>query len=245
MVRSRGWDTIDDYNNNVSGLPSDVITGWTNNDCGGVEATAGDNNVWKDVTAAGSGAATCAGSPENCTMKDKITGLEWSKQVNNSYTNSTTVSGSPTLVISSTAGLVPNMIVSGTGIPGTTTYILSIDSATQLTMSANATASAVNVTVTANKSRWNGAINYCDALSHNGATDWRLPTQKELMDAYSHGVRSAASANWITAANMAADYFWSASSVSNFTLNAWYVSLALGGTAVNVKTNGSFVACVR
>jgi hypothetical protein len=78
------WDTIDDSNNNISGMPGTVIAGWTNNDCGGVEATAGDNNVWKNVTNAGTGGVSCAsnpsGSPENCTMQDKITGLWWSKR---------------------------------------------------------------------------------------------------------------------------------------------------------------------
>ena len=172
------WDTIDDYNNGVSGLPPGIVTAWGNNtDCGGVETGADDANVWKDVTTAGIGAATCVGSPEKCTMKDKITGLHWSK-----------------------------------------------------TQSASQT--------------WSQAINTCDALNFNGQTDWRLPTQKELMEAYTHGIRSAASVNWITEGNMI-NNFWSGSSVSGSTGSAWYVILANGLTFTIVKPLPYQVVCVR
>ena len=136
------------------------------------------------------------------------------------------------------------MVVAGTGIPAST-YILSVGSVTSLTMSANATATASIVKVTVNTSRWNGAVAYCDGLNHNGATDWRIPTQKELMESYAHGVRSAASANWITQAQIGANYFWSGSSGSSPTVNAWYVFLALGLTNFNDKTNSYQVVCVR
>jgi hypothetical protein len=172
------WDTIDDYNNNVSGLPTSVVSGWTNNDCGGIEASAGDDNVWKDITTTSLGAAsTCAADGARCTRQDKITGLSWSK------------------------------------IQG---YI----------------------------SSWPQAINDCDALTHNGQSDWRLPTQKELMDAYNHGIRSAAHANWISEASMAS-HFWSGSTVSHTTLGAWVVDLAVGFTGDVGKVNGLGVVCVR
>ena len=244
------WDTIDDYNNGESGLPTNVVTGYagwtTNNDCGGVEASTDDVNVWKDITTTGDGttASTCTATAAHCTMKDKITALQWSKMANFSFTNSTTTNLSATLVVSSTTGLVAGMVVSGTGIPAST-YILSVLDGTNLTMSADATATASTVTVTVNTSRWNGAVAYCDGLNHNGATDWRIPTQKELMESYAHGVRSAASANWITEAQMAANYFWSGSSVSYNTPGAWYVYLASGFTGNGFKTNSYQVLCVR
>ena len=183
------WDTIDDYNNAVSGLPTDVVTGYagwtTNNDCGGVDtaiATAGEaatDNVWKDVTTTnGTTASNCAATAANCTMKDNITGLEWSKIQSTSQT-------------------------------------------------------------------WSVAIDTCDALSFNGQTDWRIPTQKELMESYAHGVRSAASANWITEAQIAANYFLSGSSFSSNADNAWLVFLAYGSTNFNLKTNPYQVVCVR
>jgi hypothetical protein len=244
------WDTIDDYNNGVSGLPTDVVTGYagwtTNNDCSGVEATADDANVWKDITTTGDGttASTCAGTAAHCTMKDKITALQWSKMANFSFTNSTTTNTSATLVVSSTTGLVAGMVVSGTGIPANT-YILSVVNGTNLTMSANATATASTVTVTVNTSRWNGAVAYCDGLNHNGATDWRIPTHKELMESYAHGVRSAASANWITEAQIDAIFFWSGSSWSGGTSLAWAVNVADGNTDGTFRSNGFQVVCVR
>ena len=91
---------------------------------------------------------------------------------------------------------------------------------------------------------WSVAINTCDALTFNGQTDWRLPTQKELMESYAHGVRSAASAYWMTEANMASP-FWSGSSVSANTNLAWYVYLAGGDAAYDGKTNTYQVVCVR
>jgi hypothetical protein len=173
------WDTIDDYNNGLSGLPTSVVSGWTNNDCGGVEASEGDNNVWKDITTTSLGAASnCTTDNARCTKQDKITGLSWSK------------------------------------IQGTFRS-------------------------------WPQAINDCDGLTHNGQSDWRLPTQKELMDAYNHGIRSAASTNWITEADMASNYFCSSSSVSNNTYNAWYVQLFNGSVANDYKTGSYGVVCVR
>ena len=173
------WDTIDDYNNNVSGLPTSVVSGWTNNDCGGVEASAGDDNVWKDITTTTLGAAsTCSADSARCTRQDKITGLSWSKIQGTSRT-------------------------------------------------------------------WPQAINDCDALTHNGQSDWRLPTQKELMDAYNHVIRSAAHANWITEAAMNS-WFWSGSTVSNATPgSAWLVGLGSGTTTTSSKFSGGGVVCVR
>ena len=109
-----------------------------------------DNGVWKDVTTTnGTTASTCATTPGNCTMQDKISGLKWSK-------------------------FAPS------------------------------------------RATWQTAITTCNGLTHNGQTagSWRLPTQKELMDAYNHGITSAArtDANWMTQLNMGSNYFWSSSS---------------------------------
>jgi hypothetical protein len=82
---------------------------------------------------------------------------------------------------------------------------------------------------------WPQAINDCAALTHNGASGWRLPTQKELMSAYEHGAISAASTNWITTAQMSS-YFWSSSTLSFNTSNAWVVGLSNGSTSNNDKT---------
>jgi hypothetical protein len=75
------WDTIDDYNNNVSGLPPDIALEWgSETDCTGVEISAGDDNVWKDVTTTiAAESSSCTIDSGRCTMLDKITGLWVSK----------------------------------------------------------------------------------------------------------------------------------------------------------------------
>ncbi len=64
------------------------------------------------------------------------------------------------------------------------------------------------------------------------------------MDAYNHVIRSAAHANWITEAAMNS-YFWSGSTVSDSTSNAWLVYLGYGYTLGLNKTNSYGVVCVR
>ncbi len=180
------WDTIDDY----YGLPAstDFPSTWfvAENYCGGVEAAAGDDNVWKDVTTTnGTTASTCAGTSANCTMKDKISGLSWSK-------SNRTMAGANTLVT------------------------------------------------------WQAAVTYCNASTYNGQTagSWRLPTQKELLNAYEHGISSAASANWMSLVNMR-DSFWSASSRSDIPDYKWFVLLANGFTGYSLLFNGFAVVCVH
>ncbi len=198
------WDTIDDSNNDNTGLPPNIVGSWTSyTDCGGVETTAGDANVWKDVTTAGTGRAACGansegspGSPENCTMQDKITGLWWSKLQTAADWNTAWSTCLTTL----------NGTTYGTNsVPG-----------------------------------------------YNGQTGWRLPTQKELMDANNHGIRSAVSDkwitgwnnNWMTEANMN-NGFWSGSSVAGNTGFAWFVGLVNGGVNFNAKVNPNQFICVR
>ena len=189
------WDTIDDYN----GLPAftDFPSSWSvaNNYCGGVDdpnSSSDDDNVWKDVTTAGTGGASCAdkpdgspGSPERCTMQDKISGLKWSKLASSSAT-------------------------------------------------------------------WQDAITTCNGLTHNGQTagSWRLPTQKELLDAYNHGITSAArtDAYWMTLGNMQS-LFWSSSSSSRWPTGAWVVVLVDGTAWQTAMGTGKFgnnaVVCVQ
>jgi len=93
--------------------------------------------------------------------------------------------------------------------------------------------------------RWGTAMTTCANLSFGGAGAWRVPTQKELMAAYEHGIYSAQNAFWITKAQMDANYFWASSTQSNGTSNAWLVYLANGYTNNLVKTNPNQVVCVR
>jgi hypothetical protein len=95
---------------------------------------------------------------------------------------------------------------------------------------------------------WNTAVQACAASTYGGyaAGTWRLPTQKELMSLYEHGIVSMVGSNFITLANMQNNYFWSSSTLSYDTIYAWFVYLASGDTNANYnKTNSLYVVCVR
>ena len=90
------------------------------------------------------------------------------------------------------------------------------------------------------------AINTCgnyslEAVTGQGVkTDWYLPTQAELMQAYIDGAYNQNS-TWATT-----NYFWSSTEGSNTPSNAWSVNLSTGYTDTNVKTTTTrYVRCVR
>lgn len=161
------WDTIDDYENGGT-FPS-------MNAFSGVSGAVCSASNWQDVTADGA----CDSGADQCVMKDKITGLQW------------------------------------------TAY----------------QASAV----------WATAITTCNGLTFNNQTGWRLPTQKELMQAYVDGAYVMANPNWITTAEFGADVFWSATTSSTNTAQQIPVSLATGWSPQNGDLTGNShnVTCVR
>jgi hypothetical protein len=108
---------------------------------------------------------------------------------------------------------------------------------------------------------WTGAITYCNNLGEDGGavtspipviggesySDWRLPTQKELMQL---AVASIKGLNQTAAlrtnfGNFDNYYFWSSSSVSYYTTDAWFVYLSDGGTYPNAKSDTYRAVCVR
>ena len=94
---------------------------------------------------------------------------------------------------------------------------------------------------------WSAAVNACAGSTYGGyaAGTWRLPTQKELMSWYEHGIDSVASANFMTLFNMQFD-FWSFSTFSASTVNAWTMDIANGYTNPGfAKTSSLQVACVK
>lgn len=70
-------------------------------------------------------------------------------------------------------------------------------------------------------------------------TGWSLPHQKQLMQAYIDG-----SYGNLEASGVSRNY-WSASTVSTNTTNAWHTYLSYGNTANNAKTSSYYVRCVR
>lgn len=78
----------------------------------------------------------------------------------------------------------------------------------------------------------------CLANGCSSSTDWRLPTQKELMQAYINGIGNNAP--------NADDFFWSCSEAYNNTANAWGLRLHRGYVGAVVKTNDTvYIRCVR
>ena len=70
----------------------------------------------------------------------------------------------------------------------------------------------------------------CEALGDGG---WRLPYQKELMQAYINGSSKSSVSNLSSTGY----YFWSSTTTSNNTHYAWYVYLTYGTTNGSVKPN--------
>lgn len=93
---------------------------------------------------------------------------------------------------------------------------------------------------------WSTAVNACAGSTYGGYTAgaWRLPTQKELLSLYEHGIRAMVSSNFISASN-AQGNFWSASSSAQNTGDAWRVGLASGATTTYGKGNTASVICVQ
>ena len=86
-----------------------------------------------------------------------------------------------------------------------------------------------------------GSMTGCETLGAAVAGNsggWRLPHQKELMQAYING-------SWGNLSS-AGYNFWSATTLSNNTHNAWYTSLYYGSTTYTTKTSTTIsVRCVR
>ena len=91
------------------------------------------------------------------------------------------------------------------------------------------------------------AINYCATLSFGGRTDWYLPTQKELQQAYMDGIYNKAGDTQAEAAAftwIGAFASWSSSESSAYPTYAWAVYLYDGTTTIAPKTVSPSIRCV-
>lgn len=88
------------------------------------------------------------------------------------------------------------------------------------------------------------AINYCANLNlaagGTSSTDWYLPSQKELMQAYLNGIYNQTNTTFATTSD-----FWSSAEASDNPANAWLVYLSHGSTGNYGKVNALSVRCVR
>ena len=114
---------------------------------------------------------------------------------------------------------------------------------------------------------WPAAVNYCNNLNEEGKTDWRLPSQRELMmiwllggnsnvasgDKNDTGVGSSSrpvntpylyQQSGFTAFS-AVRYCWSATENSSLSGTAWVVHFSNGYTGYFNESNSYYVRCVR
>ena len=89
---------------------------------------------------------------------------------------------------------------------------------------------------------WSGALNYCKNLTYAGYSDWRVPNKNELAALLDY---SKTSAPYSSFPGMNSSYFWSTSTQSNGTSNAWTVYFGDGTINTYGKSNGNYVMCVR
>lgn len=92
------------------------------------------------------------------------------------------------------------------------------------------------------------AINYCAKLELNGMSNWYLPSQKELMQAYIDGIGSRTGNSYEEARKFAEGdhyYFWSSSESSFIDSFVWFMYVAHGSGDTYFKTHNEYgVRCV-
>jgi hypothetical protein len=87
---------------------------------------------------------------------------------------------------------------------------------------------------------WESAITYCEGKTYGFFSDWRLPTQKELSQAYIDGIWSLRST-----LNMYESLYWSSTTRSDSLSDAWSQYIVRGSTPSYSKSNSLNVLCVR
>ena len=96
----------------------------------------------------------------------------------------------------------------------------------------------VNITKT-----WTQAIDYCEALTLGGYSDWRLPNFNELYFIADRSKRNPAIDSAFQ--NVVSDGYWSSSTVVGDEDSAWGVDFDNGDDDWDRKSNSYYVRCVR
>jgi hypothetical protein len=91
---------------------------------------------------------------------------------------------------------------------------------------------------------WEGALNYCEALSLGGKTDWRLPNIKEIQSLVevTH-LNPAIDTTYFPGAQSAR--YWSSTTQFGHAAAAWFADFIDGRTSYEDKTTALPVRCVR
>ena len=90
---------------------------------------------------------------------------------------------------------------------------------------------------------WNDAIEYCQELTLDGYSDWRLPSIKELQTLVDISKYKPAIKGGLD--NTASYYYWSSSVHVSDSSQAWVVHFGDGGTNHYKKAGKLYVRCVR
>jgi hypothetical protein len=88
---------------------------------------------------------------------------------------------------------------------------------------------------------WDEAMEYASSLRLGKHSDWRVPTIEELLTLIDFAKTGPAS----SFPAMPSHWFWSSSSYSGSSSNAWLVSVNFGSVSNDVKTNSFNVRCIR
>lgn len=93
------------------------------------------------------------------------------------------------------------------------------------------------------KKNWHNAKEYCQDLTLEGKSDWRLPTLKELKSIVDINKSTPAIKDGFK--NVASNFYWSSSEdVSNSSI-ALYMNFNSGMENGNNKYNNYYIRCVR
>ncbi len=131
------------------------------------------------------------------------------------------------------------------GATGLSTGQVKQDSRTGLWWSASSTSTSITNSFDSTdgvRPTGGNAIAFCDGLNtanFASQTNWYLPTQKELMQAYIDGIYSQDKVFTTTGT------FWSSTEHSNPGDSAWTVAPFYGYTRLTTKATGKSVRCVR
>ena len=99
--------------------------------------------------------------------------------------------------------------------------------------------------VASTKRSWDAAIDYCEnTLTLGGHDDWRLPNKNELLSIVDRSQDNPAIDDTVFV-NTGSPFYWSSTSNTDSTYNAWYVDFRLGGSGYYSNDYFDYVRCVR
>ena len=93
------------------------------------------------------------------------------------------------------------------------------------------------------RAKWTDAIDYCEGLTLNAQSDWRLPNKKELLSIVDYGTYNPAISSVFE--KTASGLYWSSTTDASYTNLAWVVHFYFGYTLSYNKSHRNGVRCVR